>query len=144
MSVELENFESEFAGSIDEIVDSLPVHTKGLSPEASRIESVALEIDPAHEMSSCVAALFKSKLTKDQIVDLLNEYSLWLYDVKRFFLRTWGPHQGGAILAAYGQRVLSQAIEAQSRNSATKILARAKGEIERHSCFPALTYSDGN
>lgn len=101
-----------------------------------RIESMANELDPAHEQSILVSILFKSKLTKEQITDIINEYSLWLYDSKSFFYKTWGADRGNLILASYGQRILTKAFEAAVKGQ--KVLARPRGEFEAHPCFPCV------
>lgn len=99
-----------------------------------RIEAIAQELDPAHEQSILVSILFRSNLDKTQITDLINEYSLWLYDSKSFFMKTWGADKGNLILASYGQRILTKAFEALVKGE--KVLARPRGEFEAHPCFP--------
>lgn len=136
--MKLENYQSEHAGKIEDVIDSLPSFTKGLTLEQSRIEKLAREIDIAHEMSILVAALYESKLTKEEVIDLLNEYSLWLYDVKQFFYKAYDPYHGGLVLAAYGYRILSNIFEAAKTGK--KILARDKGELKASSLFPVLKF----
>ncbi len=99
-----------------------------------RIEAIAQELDPAHEQSILVSILANFKLTQMQIADVINEYSLWLYDSKPFFAKTWGADRGNLILASYGQRILTKAFEALVKGE--KVLARPRGEFEAHPVFP--------